>query len=82
MVVVNVWLILLPAPLVAPKVFKAGTVQAKVVPATPLDNEMAVVAPEQIEFETAVAVATGIGLTVNVVVDVKAVPVVGVAVQI
>jgi hypothetical protein len=71
---------LLPDPFIAPTVFE-GTVQAKVVPATELTKGISVVAPEQIEFETGVAVATGIGLTVSVVVDVKAVPVVGVAVQ-
>ena len=59
-------------------------VHANVVPATLPPKEISVVAPEQIEFKTGTAVATGIALTSTTVVDVSGAPpaAVGVAVQI
>ena len=55
----------------------------KIVPETLLPRGISVVEPEQIEFETGVAVTTGIGFTVTIVVEVNgAIPTVdGVAVQ-
>jgi hypothetical protein len=74
---------LVPIPFEEPEAFVSTEVQLKVVPETLLPSGISVIEPVQIEFDTGVAVTTGIGLTVTIVEEVKgATPTVeGVAVQ-
>jgi hypothetical protein len=57
---------LVPELAVAPETPDCTTVQAKVVPVTLLVRAMEDAVPEQIAWETGVAVATGIGFTVTI----------------
>ena len=67
LVVVNIWAIIAPLPLLAPVTLVWTTFQLNTVPTTLLVNTIGVTLPEQTDCNTVDAVTTGIGFTVIVI---------------